>query len=171
MEHRPSPFLPVAPTSKNLVLHCEDHGGINATDDSLSLVLWRDCDLLGAVVALQCAQPKPTWQEEQSRQQLMAAHTLTTTTPRAALTQLLQEPSLGSQKAAKPKAQEPWYAAKQLQLFHTHPPWHIWRGLWASSASKGVGTGTSPVLQNRHHLPLSPLPQANTSRSLETART
>lgn len=71
MEHGPSPFLPVAPTSKNLVLHGEDHGGIDATDDPLSLMLWRDCHLLGAVVAFQGAQPKPTWQEEQSREQLM----------------------------------------------------------------------------------------------------
>lgn len=167
MEHRPSPLLPVAPTSKNLVLHCEDHGGINATDDPLSLVLRRDCDLLGAVVALQSAQPKPTWQEKQSREQLMATHTLSTAPLRAALTQLLQEP----RKQRDPKHRGPWYAAKQLQLFHTHPPWHIWRGLWASSASKRSGNRHKLCSAKRHLSPLSPLPQANTSLSLETART
>jgi len=61
LEHSPShPPLPVAPTSKNLVLHGEDHGGIDAADDPLSLVVWRDCDLLGGVVALQGTQPEPT---------------------------------------------------------------------------------------------------------------
>lgn len=78
LEHRPSPLLPVAPTSKNLVLHCEDHGGINATDDPLGLMLRRDCDLLGGVVALQGTQPKATWQEKQSRARLMATHNLST---------------------------------------------------------------------------------------------
>lgn len=37
----------------------------------------------------------------------------------------------------KPKAQGPWYAVKQLQVFHTHLAWHIWRGLQASTASEG----------------------------------
>lgn len=62
--HRPSFPLPVAPTSKNLVVHCEDHGGIDAADDPLSLMLWWDCYLLGGVMALQGTQPKPTWQEK-----------------------------------------------------------------------------------------------------------
>lgn len=102
-------------------------------------------------MALQGAQPKPTWQEEQSREQLTATHTLST-----ALTQLLQEPSLGSQKAAKPKAWGPWYAAKQLQLFNTHPPWHIWRGLLASRASKGSGNRHKPCSAKQTFLTIIP---------------
>lgn len=46
---------------------------------------------------------------------------------------------LSPQKAVKPKARGPWYAVKQLQFFHTHLAWHIWRGPWASRASEGSG--------------------------------
>lgn len=62
--HRSSFPLPVAPTSKNLVLHCEDHGGVDAADHPLCLMLCWDCYLLGGVMALQGTQPKPTWQEK-----------------------------------------------------------------------------------------------------------
>lgn len=81
---------------------------------------------------------------------------MATHTPSTALTQLLQEPSLGSQKAAKPKAWGPWYAAKQLQLFNTHPPWHIWKGLLASRASKGSGNRHKPCSAKQTSLTIIP---------------
>lgn len=54
--------LPVAPASKDAAADGQDHGGIDAANDSLRLVLWRDWYLLWGIVGLQRPQPQPTWQ-------------------------------------------------------------------------------------------------------------
>lgn len=111
-------------------------------------------------MALQGAQPKPTWQEEQSRAQLRARHKLSTPPGATAPTGLPARAQPGiyhQERQQKPQARGPWYAVKQLQLVHTHPAWHIWSGLQASRATWEQATESrSPVWLSRALLTIIP---------------